>query len=102
MRRLPDRASNSFFEFFARGTPANEAIVRITKTRVQIAHGAQERGALWNGRRLGPRDHKRNTNMKILVFAHSMEVGGSQTNAIELSATLRDTYGHDVVLFATP
>jgi len=40
--------------------------------------------------------------MKILVFAHSMEVGGSQTNAIELSATLRDTYGHDVVLFATP
>ena len=41
-------------------------------------------------------------NMKIVVFAHRMEVGGSQTNAIELSGALRDIHGHDVVLFATP
>jgi glycosyltransferase involved in cell wall biosynthesis len=40
--------------------------------------------------------------MKIVVFAHRMEVGGSQTNTIELTAALRDIYGHDVVLFATP
>lgn len=40
--------------------------------------------------------------MKIMVFAHHMEVGGSQTNAIELAATLRDLHGHDVVLFAAP
>jgi L-malate glycosyltransferase len=40
--------------------------------------------------------------MKIVVFAHKMEVGGSQTNTIELTAALRDIYCHDVVLFATP
>ena len=40
--------------------------------------------------------------MKIVVVAHNMEVGGTQVNAIELSAGLRDTYGHDVVLFGTP
>jgi glycosyltransferase involved in cell wall biosynthesis len=40
--------------------------------------------------------------MRILVFADRLEVGGTQTNAIELSAALRDLYGHEVVLFATP
>ena len=40
--------------------------------------------------------------MKILVFAHRLEVGGTQVNAIELSAMLRVRHGHDVVLFATP
>ena len=40
--------------------------------------------------------------MKILVFAHQLEVGGTQWNAIELAAALRDRHGHDVVLFATP
>jgi glycosyltransferase involved in cell wall biosynthesis len=40
--------------------------------------------------------------MKILVFAHRLEVGGTQTNAIELAAALRDLHGWDVVLFATP
>lgn len=40
--------------------------------------------------------------MKILVFAHQLEIGGTQVNAIELSAALRDIHGHDVVLFATP
>ena len=40
--------------------------------------------------------------VKILVFAHRLEVGGTQVNAIELSATLRDRHGHDVVLVATP
>lgn len=40
--------------------------------------------------------------MKILVFAHRLEVGGTQWNAIELAAALRDLHGHEVVLFATP
>jgi L-malate glycosyltransferase len=40
--------------------------------------------------------------MKILVFAHRLEVGGAQVNAIELTAALRDLHGHEVVLFATP
>ncbi len=42
------------------------------------------------------------TDMKVLVFAHRLEVGGTQTNAIELAATLRDAHGFEVVLFATP
>lgn len=40
--------------------------------------------------------------MKIVVFGHWLEVGGTQVNAIELSARLRDVHGHDVVYFATP
>ncbi|MBS0150531.1 MAG: glycosyltransferase family 4 protein [Nitrospira sp.] len=40
--------------------------------------------------------------MKILIFAHRLEIGGTQTNAIELAAALRDFHGHEVVLFATP
>ena len=40
--------------------------------------------------------------MKILVFAHRLEVGGTQWNAIELAAALRDFHGHEVVIFATP
>ena len=40
--------------------------------------------------------------MKILVFAHQLEAGGTQVNAIELAAALRDFHGHDVVLFAAP
>ena len=40
--------------------------------------------------------------MKILVFSHELEIGGTQTNAIELSAALRDRFGHDVALFAGP
>ena len=40
--------------------------------------------------------------MKVLVFAHRLELGGTQTNAIELTAAMRDQYGHDVVMFATP
>ena len=38
--------------------------------------------------------------MKILVFAHHLELGGTQTNAIELAAAVRDRHGHDVALFA--
>lgn len=40
--------------------------------------------------------------MKIVVFAHRLEIGGTQVNAIELAAALRDLHGHDVTLFATP
>jgi L-malate glycosyltransferase len=40
--------------------------------------------------------------MKVLVFAHRLEVGGSQLNAIDLATGLRDRHGFEVVLFATP
>lgn len=40
--------------------------------------------------------------MKILVSLRQLEFGGTQVNAIELAAALRDFHGHDVVLFATP
>ena len=37
--------------------------------------------------------------MRILVYPHNMEIGGSQLNAIELAAGVRDL-GHDVVVYA--
>lgn len=40
--------------------------------------------------------------MKILVYAHELELGGSQTNSIDLAAAVRDRFGHEVRLFATP
>ena len=40
--------------------------------------------------------------MKILVFLHSLHVGGVEWNAIELNTVLRDVYGHDIVLFSAP
>lgn len=40
--------------------------------------------------------------MKILVFAQQLEIGGTQVNAIELAAALRDLHGYEVLLFATP
>jgi len=40
--------------------------------------------------------------MKVLVFPHHLEIGGSQTNAIDLATQLRDRHGHDIVFFATP
>ena len=40
--------------------------------------------------------------MKILVFGDRLDVGGTQVNAIELAAALRDFHGHEVVYFATP
>ena len=39
--------------------------------------------------------------MKILVFPHAMELGGSQLNAIELAAAVRDR-GHDVAVISGP
>lgn len=38
----------------------------------------------------------------MLVFGHWLEVGGTQVNAIELAAALRDRHGHEVTYFATP
>lgn len=40
--------------------------------------------------------------MKVLVFGHHLEIGGTQSNAIELAATLRDDHGFDIVYFASP
>ncbi len=39
--------------------------------------------------------------MKIVVYPHTLELGGSQLNAIELAAAVRDR-GHDVVVHAEP
>ena len=39
--------------------------------------------------------------MKILVFPHRLEIGGSQTNALDLAIGLRDR-GHELVFFGTP
>jgi L-malate glycosyltransferase len=44
----------------------------------------------------------RGNEMKILVFAQQLVVGGTPLNGIELAAALRDLHGHEVVLFATP
>lgn len=38
--------------------------------------------------------------MKVLVFAHRLEVGGTQVNAIDLAAGLRDRHGFEIVFFA--
>ncbi|TQS91535.1 glycosyltransferase [Arthrobacter sp. TS-15] len=39
--------------------------------------------------------------MRLLVYPHELAMGGSQINAIELAAAVRDL-GHEVVVFATP
>lgn len=39
--------------------------------------------------------------MRIVVYPHSMEVGGSQSNAVDLAGALRDR-GHEVVVFSPP
>ncbi len=42
------------------------------------------------------------TAPSVLVLAHRLEIGGTQTNAIELAAALRDRHGFEVIFFATP
>ncbi|KLI87702.1 hypothetical protein AA310_06940 [Arthrobacter sp. YC-RL1] len=39
--------------------------------------------------------------MRILVFPHDFGIGGSQLNAVEIAATLRDQ-GHECVIFGNP
>jgi L-malate glycosyltransferase len=39
--------------------------------------------------------------VKLIVFAHRLELGGTQINAIELAANLRDRHGYDVLVHAT-
>lgn len=39
--------------------------------------------------------------MRILVYPHAMEIGGSQLNAVQLAGAVRDR-GHEVVVFAEP
>ncbi|MEV4950967.1 glycosyltransferase family 4 protein [Paenarthrobacter nitroguajacolicus] len=39
--------------------------------------------------------------MKILVYPHDLRIGGSQINAIDLGAAVRDL-GHDVAVFGQP
>lgn len=40
--------------------------------------------------------------MKIITFAHRLEIGGTQVNAIDLAVGLRDLHDCEVILFATP
>jgi glycosyltransferase involved in cell wall biosynthesis len=44
----------------------------------------------------------RGVSLKILVFTHQLEIGGTQVNAIELAAALRDSHRCEVALFSTP
>ncbi len=37
--------------------------------------------------------------MKVLLYPHSMEVGGSQLNAIQLAGAIRDR-GHEVIVLS--
>ncbi|MFT3877022.1 MAG: glycosyltransferase family 4 protein [Propioniciclava sp.] len=39
--------------------------------------------------------------MRVLVYPHTLEIGGSQLNAIELAAGVRDL-GHEVAVFGRP
>lgn len=39
--------------------------------------------------------------MKVLVYPHSMELGGSQINAIQLAGAIRDR-GHEVIVLSEP
>jgi glycosyltransferase involved in cell wall biosynthesis len=39
--------------------------------------------------------------MKVLLYPHSMEVGGSQLNAIQLAGAIRDR-GHEIVVLSEP
>lgn len=39
--------------------------------------------------------------MRILVYPHAMEIGGSQLNAVELAAAVQDL-GHDVTVISEP
>ncbi|MEH2479030.1 glycosyltransferase involved in cell wall biosynthesis [Nitrobacteraceae bacterium AZCC 2146] len=39
--------------------------------------------------------------MKILVYPHSMEIGGSQLNAVQSAGAIRDR-GHEVIVFSEP
>jgi glycosyltransferase involved in cell wall biosynthesis len=40
-----------------------------------------------------------NKGMKVLIYPHSMEVGGSQLNAIQLAGSIRDR-GHEVIVLS--
>lgn len=40
--------------------------------------------------------------MKVVLFLHQLDIGGTSVNAIELASALRDSHGFDVVLFSTP
>jgi glycosyltransferase involved in cell wall biosynthesis len=39
--------------------------------------------------------------MKIIVYPHAMEIGGSQLNAVQIAGAVRDR-GHEVIVFAEP
>lgn len=40
--------------------------------------------------------------MKVIIFAHRLEIGGTQINAIDFATRLRDDHGFEPIIFATP
>jgi glycosyltransferase involved in cell wall biosynthesis len=40
--------------------------------------------------------------VKVIIFSHRLEIGGTQINAIDLATRLRDHHGIEPILFATP
>lgn len=40
--------------------------------------------------------------MKIILFLHELAMGGTTVNAVELATSLRDRFGHEVVIFSSP
>ena len=40
--------------------------------------------------------------MRIIEFAHRLEVGGTKFNAVDFATRLRDQHGNSPILFATP
>src|SRR5260370_17559318 len=40
-------------------------------------------------------------SVKVLVYPHAMEIGGSQLNALEIAAAVRDR-GHEVTVVSRP
>ena len=40
--------------------------------------------------------------MKIILFLHDLAMGGTTVNALELATALRDTFDHEVIIFASP
>ncbi|SDZ60118.1 Glycosyltransferase involved in cell wall bisynthesis [Jannaschia faecimaris] len=40
--------------------------------------------------------------MKVLVYAHRLQIGGTQVNSIELAAHMQDHFGYEIVFCAQP
>ncbi len=74
---------------------------RATQFAELIDQGAADcdnPSAAWGGMRL----FFGGWRLKILAFPHHLEIGGVQTNAVDLATAVRDRFGHETVFCATP